>query len=222
MPPISTFWLKIVMAVTGIIFALFVLAHMLGNLKVFAGAEHFDAYARWLRAILEPVLPHEGMLWLFRAVLLASVFLHAGGAVVLEVRKRRARGTSPRRSLPMRTLAVRTMLLTGIGLLAFVLVHVLDLTLGVAPVASEHFEAGSAYANLVASLKRPAIASVYVVAMIFLALHLGHGLWTAAHDLGTTGQRSRRLVLWCSGLLAIAVTLGNIGVVLAIFLGFVR
>ncbi len=220
--PISSFWVKVVMAVTGLVFAAYVLAHMLGNLKVFAGAAHFDAYARWLRAVLEPLFPHEGALWLVRVVLIVSLVLHVAGALVLGVRARRARGELPRRALPLRTLGARTMLATGIGLLVFVAFHVLDLTLGMQPAASALFEAGRPYANLVASLERPAVAAFYIVAMLFLALHLAHGLWTAAHDLGATGPRLRRVALGASGALAIAIALGNIGIPLAVLLGLVR
>ncbi|HVJ91315.1 MAG TPA: succinate dehydrogenase cytochrome b subunit [Labilithrix sp.] len=220
--PISSFWVKVVMSVTGLIFAVFVLVHMIGNLKVFAGPNHFDAYARWLRVILEPLFPHEGVLWLVRVVLIVSLVLHVAGALVLGVRARRARGHFPRRSLPLRSFAARTMLATGVGLLGFVVFHVFDLTFGIQPVAPVPFEAGSPYANLVASFKRPAVASFYMLAMLFLALHLAHGLWTAVHDLGVTGPRLRRFALGTSGVLAIAITLGNIGIPLAVLLGIVR
>ena len=210
------------MAVTGVIFAMFVLAHMIGNLKVFAGAGHFDAYARWLRAAFEPLFPHEGALWLVRVVLIVSLVLHVAGALVLAVRARRARGDFPRRALPLRTFAARTMLATGIGLLGFVIFHVLDLTVGLRPVASALFQAGTPYANLVASLERPAVGAFYMVAMLLLALHLAHGLWTAAHDLGATGPRLRRFALGASGALAVVITLGNICIPLAVLLGLVR
>jgi len=221
-PPISSFWVKVTMAVTGIIFAAYVLVHMIGNLKVFTGAGHFDAYARWLRAVFEPLFPHEGALWLVRAVLIVSLVLHVAGALVLGARARRARGRFPRRALPLRSFAARTMLATGIGLLGFVVFHVLDLTLGVQPVASAIFQAGTPYANLVASLERPGVAAFYMIAMLLLAMHLGHGLWTAAHDLGATGPRLRRLALGASGALALAITLGNVGIPIAVLLGLVR
>src|SRR5216683_2746550 len=67
---------KVVMAVTGIVLVGFVVAHMLGNLKIFLGAEAIDAYAAFLRTMGEPLLPYGGMLWILRIVLLASVALH--------------------------------------------------------------------------------------------------------------------------------------------------
>ena len=56
------------MALTGLIFTAYVLAHMYGNLKVFGGQESFDTYAEHLREFGEPILPHEGFLWLLRVV----------------------------------------------------------------------------------------------------------------------------------------------------------
>ena len=61
------------MAVTGLIMVLYLLAHMYGNLKVFASKKAFDDYAHHLRELGEPILPHTGALWIIRVVLLASV-----------------------------------------------------------------------------------------------------------------------------------------------------
>src|SRR5882724_3851576 len=73
--PAATLWgtmvgKKVVMAVTGIVLVGFVIAHMLGNLKIFLGAEAIDAYAAFLRTMGEPLFPYGGMLWVVRIVLL--------------------------------------------------------------------------------------------------------------------------------------------------------
>ena len=70
---VSSSTLKLVMALTGIVFAVFVTVHMVGNLKFYTGARHFDDYAHWLRTLAEPLLPYEGALWIFRVVLLACL-----------------------------------------------------------------------------------------------------------------------------------------------------
>ena len=80
------------MALTGTVFALFVLVHMIGNLKVYQGPEAFNSYAHWLRNAFYPVLPYEGLLWILRVVLLASVIAHIVCALILKSRARRARG----------------------------------------------------------------------------------------------------------------------------------
>ena len=58
----STVALKALMAVSGLIMIGFLLAHMYGNLKVFAGQQAFDDYAHHLRTIGEPILPYSGAL----------------------------------------------------------------------------------------------------------------------------------------------------------------
>src|SRR3954469_15355617 len=79
------------MAVSGIIFILFVLVHMYGNLKAFAGHDAYNDYAEHLRSIGEPELPHEGMLWAIRTALVASLVVHVTCAAILWRRAARAR-----------------------------------------------------------------------------------------------------------------------------------
>src|SRR6266540_2155316 len=64
---------KIVMAVTGVILFMFVVGHLLGNLKVFQGPEHFNAYAEGLRTFGAPFLGRGQLLWIARIILLGSV-----------------------------------------------------------------------------------------------------------------------------------------------------
>src|SRR5438132_8814850 len=78
--------LKAVMAVSGGLLVLFLVAHMLGNLKIFFGAAAFDHYGHWLRTIGGPVLPGGGYLWIQRAVLTVAVLAHIWSAAVLTVR----------------------------------------------------------------------------------------------------------------------------------------
>ena len=68
------------MAASGVVFVVFVLVHMYGNLKAFSGHDAFNEYAAHLRAIGEPELPHEGMLWAIRVVLIGSLAVHVGCA----------------------------------------------------------------------------------------------------------------------------------------------
>src|SRR5699024_12310594 len=93
------------------------------------------------------------------------------------------------------TFTARTMLITGVVLLAFVVFHVLDLTVGVTPIAPEAFAHGEAYGNLVDSFSRWWVAIWYTIAQLALLLHLSHGLWTAVSDLGITGARWRKVLL---------------------------
>ena len=155
----SDFACKQVMAVTGLVFGLFVLVHMLGNLKAYLGRQEFESYAVWLRHMLEPVVPYSGVLWVMRAVLLACLVGHVSCAYILWRRARIARGPFRRKGLPLRSFAARTMPVTGVVLLLFIIFHILDLTTGTRPVASAEYTPMTAtrsfaYDNLVHSFDR--------------------------------------------------------------------
>ena len=221
-PKFPSWALKLIMAVTGVIFGLFVIVHMLGNLKVFAGAGDFNAYAAFLRSVGAPAVPEEGLPWIFRIVLLVAVVLHVYGAFALHGRARQSRGKFRRQGMVSNwnTFTARTMIITGIVLLAFIIFHILDLTIGAA-VAPADFVHGEAYANVVASFSRPAVAIWYIIAQLALLLHLSHGLWTATSDLGITGARWRKVLLFLSGLIPLLVVVGNIAIPVAVLTGVV-
>src|SRR5689334_25420160 len=87
----STVGKKVVMAVTGIVLILFVIAHMLGNLKIFSGQDEINAYSRFLREVGSPALAYGQLLWVVRIILLACVALHITAAVQLTRMSRAAR-----------------------------------------------------------------------------------------------------------------------------------
>lgn len=221
--------LKTTMAVTGTIMAAFVTIHMVGNLKAFMGAQAYNSYAAWLREVAYPLLPHEGLLWILRVVLLACIGLHTAAGVELWRRGRASRGRFRRRGLPARATAARSMLITGCLIAVFVVVHILDLTIGrlvaspayTAPSHSDGALHVSAYQNLVASLSRPGMAIFYSAIMLAIALHLAQGLWNVVVDLGGTGERLRRIWLAVALAVAIAVALGNGALPLLILAGVI-
>ncbi len=226
-PRPSNVTLKVTMAVTGTIFALFVLVHMIGNLKVYTGATHFDAYAHWLRTLLEPLLPYEGMLWIFRAVLLLCLFAHVGASFMLIGRAHQAKGRFRRKGMSWKRWPAILMPYTGLILLVFIIFHILDLTIGARPAASDQFiqtteQSSHAYHNLVASFERWPVAAFYIVVMVLLGIHLVHGLWSVVNDFGATGKRVRQVGAGIALLLAAAVMIGNITIPLAVLTGVVK
>ena len=224
---------KYVMALTGLIFAAYVLVHMIGNLKVYQGAEDFNSYAHWLRNAFYPVLPYEGLLWILRVVLLVSVIAHIACSLLLKSRARRARGGArapsirARRGLGLSVFAGRSMMVTGVLLLLFVVFHILDLTTGTSPAAPYGFRAAThetshAYSNLVDSFSRWPASLIYIVAMLALALHLLHGLVSAVYDLGVgVGTTARNGLAAAALLFALVVALGNITIPMAVLTGLI-
>lgn len=228
LPAYPTWAIKLTMAITGLLFGLFVLVHMVGNLKLFMpmhdGQYAIDVYGEFLRTMGEPIFPRESILWIFRIVLLVSLVLHVYGAFALHGRATRSRGKFRRTNLigGLNSFTTRTMIVTGLVLLLFIIFHILDLTLGVQPAASEVFEHGAVHANMVASFSRWPVTIFYIVAMVVLFLHLSHGIFLAISDLGITGRRTRAVLLFISYLVPAIVMIGNIILPLSIAVGWVH
>ncbi|MBO3093486.1 succinate dehydrogenase cytochrome b subunit [Cellulomonas dongxiuzhuiae] len=223
-PPRPATWvLKAVMAVTGTVLVAFAVVHLVGNLKIFLGPEQLDGYAHWLHEdLLAPLVPHGWFIWVFRAVMLAALLAHVAAGVVLRHRARVARGPHRRRGLRgLRSFQARSMLATGTVLLLFVIFHVLDLTTGTRPAATDAFTPGQAYANIVSSFQRPAVAAFYVLAIGVLTLHLAHGLWSVVNDLGATGRRLRATGAAVAGVVGLLVLVGNLLIPVAVLTGVV-
>jgi len=206
---------KAVMAVTGLVLFGFTLVHMAGNLKAFAGAEALDHYAELLRV-------SPAFLWATRAVLLASLLLHVVAGVQLWLAKREARGTPYQDWRPTASsLASRSMMVSGALLLLFVTGHLMDLTLGTPGVAAPGFEHGRVFANVVRSLGRGAAGVAYVVAVVALAFHLWHGLWSVTQSLGLAHRGVSAVIRRGAVLAAVALAVGFSSVPIAVLLGIV-
>lgn len=221
----SNWAMKATMAVTGVLLSVFIALHLFGNLKVYTGPEHFDAYAEWLRTILVPFLPPGTVVWAQRIVLGVALILHVTFSVIIRARGRRARGPYAARKTDFRSRSAALQMITGVLILAFVIFHLLDLTFGWQPFATSSYLAPSAtghsaYDNLINSLQRPWSAAIYGLMMLAVALHVAHGASTLASDLGAMGKRLRALATALGGLLALAVLLGNASIPIAVQMGW--
>ncbi|MEV5505187.1 succinate dehydrogenase cytochrome b subunit [Streptomyces orinoci] len=214
----STVGKKAVMAGTGLIMLAYLVAHMLGNLKVFFGAGEFNRYGHWIRTIGEPFLHHMWFLWLARVVLTASVVLHGVSAYQLSRRDLAARPAKYRHSRRRSSYATRTMRWGGVILALFIIWHILDLT--TLTVNPNHQE-GHPYQNLVASFDRWYVSAFYIAAMLALGLHIRHGFWSAAQTLGANSPRRDRALKAMANLLAAVLTCGFIAVPVGVLTGVV-
>ncbi|HMI58167.1 MAG TPA: succinate dehydrogenase cytochrome b subunit [Gemmatimonadaceae bacterium] len=173
----STVGKKIVMAVSGLIMVGFVILHMAGNLQIFEGANKLNTYSAFLHG------PANEVLWVLRAILLISVIAHIISAYQLTMLDRAARPVPyAKRELQAATIASRTMRVGGVLLAIFIVLHILHFTtLTLQPAALVQ---GDVYANAIASFRIWWVTLAYVIAMIFLGLHLYHGLWSSVRTLG--------------------------------------
>src|SRR5919112_3709347 len=182
---------KAVMAVSGIIMLLYLVAHVVGNLKLFTGRESFNSYSEWIRTVGEPAVPHQTVLTIVRIVLLVAVIAHFWAAVSLWRQAKRAR---PERYVTKKAVAQsyasRTMRWGGVIVLLFIVYHLLDLTTGTVNPDGD----GTPYDRLIASFSNPFVTAFYVAALILLGMHLRHGIWSATQTLGQSNRRRERTV----------------------------
>jgi succinate dehydrogenase / fumarate reductase cytochrome b subunit len=216
---------KYVMAITGIMMIGFVIVHMIGNLKMFLGAEEFNHYAEFLRELLVPILPRTITLWLLRLGLIAAVLLHIHAAYSLTVMNRTARPVKYQsaRDYQVANFASRTMRWTGIIVILFVLWHLADLTWGtVTAVGTDgKFVRGHAYDNVALSLDRIPVAALYIVANIALGIHLFHGTWSLFQSLGFNNPRFNNARRYFATGFAVLIGVINISFPIMILAGVV-
>lgn len=196
------------MAVSGAIFVLYVLLHMYGNLKLFSGQESFDAYAESLRTLLMPILPHGGLLWVLRVVLIVAVIAHVYAAFALWARANNAR---PSRYVASRAAkaALRTQMMRwgGVALLAFIIFHLIHFTIVKVNFNSAVTEIdNSPYRLAVAAFELWWLVLIYLIALVALGLHLYHGVYSAIQTMGWTQTANSRSTAKTLGVVIALVT----------------
>ncbi len=209
--------LKITMAISGIVFVGFVIGHMIGNMKVYLGAEVFNHYAEGLREFGAPFLGHEQFLWIARAVLIVALVVHVWSALKLTRQSHAARDEGYRKRASMEfSRSSRSMRWGGVALLTFIIYHLLHLTFGL---VHPDFIPGDAYHNLVTGFESVPVSVVYMVAMIALGLHLYHGVWSAFQTLGISGPRINRWRRPLAMGIALFVVAGNLSFPVSVLTG---
>jgi succinate dehydrogenase / fumarate reductase, cytochrome b subunit len=209
---------KYLMAVTGLALVLFVIVHLIGNLSLFqATGNAFNAYAFSL----------HGWGWLMIAAeigLGATILVHALLAIRLKLQANAARpiGYSTRSSKGSRP-ASAWMVVTGLVLLAFVIMHVIQFRFG--PGISSGYttsidgeEARDLYRLVAETFHNPLFVAIYVGAMLFLAVHLRHGFWSAFQSLGTMCPKYSKLVSCAALGIAALLAIGFLLIPIWIFL----
>ncbi|MGN9892340.1 succinate dehydrogenase cytochrome b subunit [Micromonospora purpureochromogenes] len=217
----SNVGLKAVMAVTGILLVLFLVVHMLGNLKIFTGETSFDHYAHWLREIGAPLLPTTWYLWLQRTVLTVAVVAHIVAATVLARRARAARPVKyAHRKKIQGSYAARTMRWGGVIILLFVIYHILDLTTGH---LNPQGDASNPYGNVVADFapERWYVTLFYTLAIVTVGFHLRHGIFSALRSLGQQTPKGERRNRAIALVVAVGLCVGYLVVPFAVLTGLV-
>ncbi len=172
---------KTIMAVSGTLLGGFLLVHAAGNSSIFWGADAFNSYAKHLHSL--------GVLIPVAEVLLLAVFLlHVitGISLTLQNRAARAERYALHRSAGGRSWGSRTMIWTGLIILAFIILHLLNF----------HFTGHDRPISQIVApvLTSPLYSLIYGVAMLALGLHLSHGFWSVFQTLGVNHPRYNRFL----------------------------
>ncbi|MGC4064674.1 MAG: succinate dehydrogenase cytochrome b subunit [Polyangiaceae bacterium] len=213
----TTIGKKAVMAVTGLILFGFLIGHMLGNLHIYLGPEALNGYAEKLQSM-------GPLLWAVRAVLGLSLVLHVWMVVDLYAKSLAARPVAYRVTQSIATnYAAKTMWLSGIVILLFVLYHLAHFTFpGIAMGQYEHDTHGQVYLNVVNGFSVPWVTALYVVAQLVLWAHLYHGAWSLLQTLGLNHPRYNERSRTVAKLVAAVIVVGNISIPVAVLAGVVK
>ena len=211
---------KTVVAVTGIALVLFVIGHLLGNLTFFFGPEAINSYAMHLRDL-------GPLLWLARIGLLAAVALHIYFTMLIWTENQAARPQKYAVKAPMKTTVfARTMRLTGLIVLAFVVFHLAHFTLWwVDPNYSTYHavvdghEVHDVYRMVVTGFSNPIVSIFYIISLALLTSHLSHGIGSLFQTLGITSKRMRPVYETSGKVLAWALFVGYAAIPISVLLG---
>jgi succinate dehydrogenase / fumarate reductase cytochrome b subunit len=210
-----------IVAITGIVLILFVIGHLLGNLQIFLGPDWINGYAEHLRDL-------GPFLWVIRAFLLVTVLVHIYYTIRLAMENRRARPERYRRKETVKaTLASRSMVMSGLILLAFIIYHLLHFTvrttdprfLALPKDPLGHYDV---YSMMILGFQSWLVSGFYILGMFLLALHLSHGSSSFFQSLGLNNQKltprlalGGRIFAWC-------LFIGYSSIPAAVLLGWVK
>jgi len=209
---------KAVAAATGLGLIAFVVAHMLGNLQMFAGPNAINNYAVKLKSL-------GPLLWIARIGLLVLVVLHVALTVRLRLRNRAAivgRYAVDKRQAS--TKSSRNMIVSGSIILAFVIFHLLHFTFGlIQPEAYQVTDPEGrhdVHSMVIAGFQNWGIAAFYVVSMLVLLSHLSHAFFSGLQSLGVNIGGKDTIMKNVARYAAVVVVFGFISIPVAVVFGW--
>jgi succinate dehydrogenase / fumarate reductase, cytochrome b subunit len=187
---------KLLMALTGLSFCIFLSVHLAGNLTLYGGSALFNAYAEKLHALGAVLLVAElGLL------LMALVHIVTGLMLFWQNMQARPNRYHVNKSGGGRTLGSATMPYTGLLLLIFVVFHLLNFSFVDKSQTTIYDIVTQAFSN-------PVYVILYVLAMIVAAIHVSHGFWSAFQTIGANHPKYMPTIRALSILFALVVLFG--------------
>lgn len=223
---LSSLTKKYLMAVSGFVMVAFVFVHMIGNLRIFAGADAINKYSHLLQTLPFVVL------WGFRSFLILSVVVHVWMAILLTKENRAARPKEYAVTNRVQaTLASRTMGISGSIILFFIVFHLLHYTQRVIfpefKSAAFHtlldgHKVYNVYKMMVVGFSETWVSILYIVCMALLCMHLTHAVWSMFQTMGWCNKNWRtplKRFAWAYGWI---IFLGFSAIPVAVLAGYLK
>lgn len=213
---------KIVMAVTGALLFGFLIVHMVGNWQIFHGQNAINNYAQLLQS--NPLIV-VGFRFCF--FVLAAAHVWASACLTLENNAARPEDYSTQQPLDA-SLASRTMGITGVVVLAFIIWHILHFTVHVAPQDPAVYNLSDlqgrhdVYHMMIYAFQTPWISLCYILGTGLLCFHLSHGLESMFRTVGWSTRNVAPYQIGFARVAAIVIFLGMAAIPASVLLGTVK
>jgi succinate dehydrogenase / fumarate reductase cytochrome b subunit len=211
---------KVITGLTGFLLVGFVIVHLLGNLTLFIGPDAFNEYAHFLETAI-----HGWLIYAFEAGMIVIFAFHIVAAVTVAVtdkmaaRKQGYKYAKNAGGRSRKTLASRSMIVTGAIIAFFVIAHIFLFKFNAGQPMPENADGTkNLYKVVVTAFKEPAFTVFTVVAMILLGLHLRHGVWSAFQSLGWTNDRWLPILTRAALVVSIVLAVGFILLPVVLFI----
>jgi succinate dehydrogenase / fumarate reductase, cytochrome b subunit len=212
---------KFIVAITGVVLIAFIVGHLLGNLQIFLGPDWINSYAEHLREL-------GPFLWVIRAFLLLNVLLHIFFTISLVLENRRARPVSYKKKENVKaTFASRSMALSGLVVLAFIIYHIAHFTVRVTDprfllLKNDPLNRYDVFSMMVYGFQSYFVSGFYVLGMFLLALHLSHGTSSFFQSLGLNDKKLTPRLAAAGRVFAWLIFLGYTSIPVAVLLHWVK
>lgn len=211
---------KLLTGVTGVVWVLFIIIHLVGNLGYFSPGDAYNLYSDFL-------LNTGPIIYTLEALLVITLLLHAYLGISIYLGKRRARqkGYSTYKSVGRPSLqspSSRTMIFTGVILLIFLVIHLKTFKFGAGIDAGYFVDVDGEQIRdlkrlMTETFQKPLYAFGYPLIMVLLGFHLRHGIWSAFQSLGTMNARMTPIIYGIGTVLAILLAAGFLFIPLWIY-----
>lgn len=205
---------KIIVALTGTCLLLFLMGHLAGNMTIYGGdaanggTSWIDYYAMGLHSM------PAWLLWAIRLGLLAVALIHIVFTLVLKYENYHARTHYQMEGTMKATISSRTMVLTGIMILCFLVFHLLQLTVNGDP--------SNCYEHVIMAFTNPWCSLFYIVAICCLFMHVRHGVQSIMQTLGLSTRKVRPFYNLVAILFGVVVCGGFISIPVAVLTGILH